>query len=478
MHTGAADGDTHEAAQAGESDDDDLTDQSESSSEDNNPYSALERQIGFSISENMLIPSFGTVREVRTVLDALRDVLTEVAARESEHDLRTTQFYISQFLQHIMAIPSLVSGEALKAYLKSVQESLELRASWPDRPLQDARLGTTMEGKQHLIFEHPSEGLIRLLWVNPLPKPSWMQRGGYQCDMCSNADVRMGFQYVTEDNARDHSNLMEQRSGYDVCAPCAVAHVKHRDERLQTWLSSLNCSHRARLQHFLRFPNFTSPVLHLRLRSKTLPSSAAELEVEVEGSGGLHVFVAVMRLPTSTPDTEGRQIIALPNNWYGSGCMMQENGICSGFFKPKAWGELSDCTICMDKLEDQTWIRGVPLQTRCGHYFHAMCLRRHLRSSHRNHQGDNGGNGEALGVCPNCRASAPLQGATNVGSSCILSWSLREDTTGEELAMDRDYRIVTVLCQDAEAPLESALALAQVVLSPADCPFGREVREP
>lgn len=32
--------------------------------------------------------------------------------------------------------------------------------------------------------------------MNPLPKPAWLQQGGYQCDKCFDPDIRVGYQHA------------------------------------------------------------------------------------------------------------------------------------------------------------------------------------------------------------------------------------------------------------------------------------------
>ncbi|CAK9068862.1 unnamed protein product [Durusdinium trenchii] len=183
--------------------------------------------------------------------------------------------------------------------------SLEFRADWPKQALCDARSGTCLEGEDQIIFEHDSEGLIRLHWMNPLPKPAWLQHGGYQCDMCLNPDIRLGYQHVTEDNARDHSKLLEQRTGYDLCAGCAAQHVAANQRKIKQWVHSVTFG----WQSFRRFEDDQTDI---RLYVRQAQNAA---EIEVEGSGGLHCAVAVMSMEDELPKawmSMGRKLAHVP----------------------------------------------------------------------------------------------------------------------------------------------------------------------
>ena len=59
-------------------------------------------------------------------------------------------------------------------------------------------------------------------------------------------------------------------------------------------------------------------------------------------------------------------------------------------------GEEEDCcAICQEELADTAWYDelGEPLETMCGHRFHAVCLARHMEAS------------EQDPTCPMCRSS-------------------------------------------------------------------------
>ena len=93
---------------------------------------------------------------------------------------------MEQFLTFSLARPSLErlgrgplaqgllrNGKALKRYMESIRMSLDFRRLWPQQPLHDTRpleycegivdvrTGSCLDGEEQIIFEHPSEGLIR-----------------------------------------------------------------------------------------------------------------------------------------------------------------------------------------------------------------------------------------------------------------------------------------------------------------------------
>eukprot|EP00933_Yihiella_yeosuensis_P040619 TRINITY_DN34953_c0_g1_i1.p2 TRINITY_DN34953_c0_g1~~TRINITY_DN34953_c0_g1_i1.p2 ORF type:complete len:145 (+),score=20.46 TRINITY_DN34953_c0_g1_i1:490-924(+) len=115
--------------------------------------------------------------------------------------------------------------------------------------------------------------------------------------------------------------------------------------------------------------------------------------------------------------------------------------------------------VCLDALGQETWIRGVPVRTHCGHLFHSACLRKTLRVD-----------GKMRSVCPNCRAEAPLQGAHHFAGDVSLDFNIQEDVLETPLNTGSCYRIVAVLCQDPQAVIDSAIALSCVTLSPGDPP--------
>lgn len=144
----------------------------------------------------------------------------------------------------------------------------------------------------------------------------------------------------------------------------------------------------------------------------------------------------------------------------GSQAVALSPGVAGGFVASNAWSELSDCAICMDALGDETWIRGAPVRTRCGHFFHGMCLRRHLRG--------HDSQGQASSMCPNCRSANPLQEADYVGGSGTVHVSLTQDVLSRPFNPKSCYRVVAVLCQDLQAVMDSALALSCIVIQPGD----------
>lgn len=532
--------------------------------------------IGVEVDEASFGECFENLTLAQEVLQELSLTLQRV--RDFEPDfLASTVYHLSQFLHFSLARPSLENGEALQRYLKSLQHSLEFRAKWPQIPLFDLRSGTCLDGEDQIIFEHPSEGLIRLLWMNPLPTPAWLQRGGYQCDVCFNPDIRSGYQHVTEDNARDMSRLLDQRTGFDLCVPCAVQHILANRTKIESWIYTGGST------DSFTYRRFAEDNAEIRLVLRRCHDS---VHIEVAGSGGFHCAVAVMqkddklpvawmsmgrKLTTSPrraapgsllkvrfgcakngdtillsgyPALRGRlcfessslskncgevhaiQVAACNNEeglwrlsfhplgecaWLAdpqsleevrvlasqAGCahnitrkpsemldpelpeLMRASsssdagpganlsfathpGTAGAFFEPLS---TDVCAICLGSLGEQTWIRGEPWQTRCRHYFHRLCLRRHLRISVESMEDQK----LDSGACPNCRLPSAALGTTNCPAK-PLSWQLMEDIRSEPLQMEKEYRFLAVLCQDPEAVVHSSVFLVQKTIKFKDLP--------
>lgn len=538
---------------------------------------------------------FGSEEAVQEVWRLIGSTLLNVDAREHA-ELASTVAHLTQFLVHLVVQPSLSNGEQLRNFLHAIQQSIDVRGSWPKDPLEDPRNSTVLEGANQIIFEHPSEGLIRLQWVNPLPMPDWLQHGGYQCDIClQSEDLLLGYQHVTEDNSRDLSSFMACRIGYDVCGRCAVKHVSEHRECLQKWLGDAELG---ATKKFIR-PCAAKAAVSQELRLEVVAAEQS-LELLVEGTAGLCVSVAVLPMEedknglallprcwfgagTVTPDTpkiqpqpepavvpmeftcargdrvriwagtkrgtlffstqdsapavEFRAISLCQREWppedgqaprlqpgesapflsFGSSsdgiptgawlplepyasevlatlhALASRNGVvhniprqrqspmensperkrsddgmvvdadsepsglkgagtATGYNASADWADLSDCVICLSSLGDDTWIRGQPLRTHCGHYFHAKCLQRHNRSAI-NHNGSP----QRIVGCPNCRADDPLRGAQPAGGLGIKRWSLNRDICDNALEPGKGYRVVATLCQDPLAVLDSSL---------------------
>ncbi|CAE8641159.1 unnamed protein product [Polarella glacialis] len=581
-----------------------------------------------------LITSFGSIEAMQETVRRLASMLRDVEVRDRIH-LGSTVSNITQFLLLLAARPSPQNGAHLQAYIQSIQASLELRAAWPKEPGADPRVATLLEHADHIIYQHESEGLIRLQWVNPLPRPEWLQSGGYQCDVCIDPDLQLGYQHVTEDNARDHSSLLDHRVGYDVCAACAVKHLEQHRSHVGAWIAG--CP-RGSLRHVQRLSATTTmapPQLCLQVHFSDPSAGTMVAEVDVQGSNGLHVAVAILparegsglqideavasqMLPEDASQLElppgwlatGRALVApelqqkrpqeaasevqsqmevlcarsgevlritagpsrgtllcsrpsaaSPGSWEealpfraisfsereshstGEKCphlsfqgiarevclkepessrileelrglasragvvhniprqqqqqqqqeqqeqQQQERqqqqqqqcpssgptaatttaratattttpGLAEGYFVSPEWATLSNCMICLDALGEETWVRGAPLRTKCGHFFHAMCLRKHLRNRLRQ--------SEVQGVCPNCRAADPLQDAQHFGGTGTLHFTLTRDIHNRALDSDRCYHVVAVLCQDLEAVVDSSVLLSCATLRPGD----------
>ncbi|CAJ1352886.1 unnamed protein product [Effrenium voratum] len=98
----------------------------------------------------------------------------------------------------------------------------------------------------------------------------------------------------------------------------------------------------------------------------------------------------------------------------------------------------------------------VIIYERCGHYFHRMCFRRHLRAAIGSENPD-------AGACPNCRAANAAEGTSHCAAR-PLRWRIQEDVTSQPLNLSREYRFLAVLCQDPEAVLHSSSAWLKPIL--------------
>eukprot|EP00928_Gymnodinium_smaydae_P034651 TRINITY_DN2450_c0_g1_i1.p2 TRINITY_DN2450_c0_g1~~TRINITY_DN2450_c0_g1_i1.p2 ORF type:complete len:607 (-),score=160.04 TRINITY_DN2450_c0_g1_i1:68-1888(-) len=564
-----------------------------------------------------LAPAFGGEEEAGAALLDLGKLFREVSNQEREH-LDNMVLNVSQFLLILGARPVPENGEQLRKYIQIVRQNIEFRAGWPMRPIEDFRRGTALQNTDHFVFEHKTEGLIRLQWVNPLPKPAWMSGGGFQCDVCMDPDLRVGYQHVTEDNERDSSSFFVHRIGFDVCAPCAVKHVEQRRESVRAFLAGTRRGCRELSRRPWAAAAGAPPELQMQVKSFGVASASGgvEAEVEVQGTGGWHVAVSVLPvvsageeqvlpacwlttgslLPASQQGGGGTAIAAgtpaddaapasevefqcasgdrlrvcaapargslllhrsegepapfraltfserapdfecvegdatmagssekLPHLAFqgtSRGAWLRADdkrrvlgalrglasragvahnipaqeleeapalverprmrssssgvGSCSGegdsdpcfvgdgigYLLPPDWADLHDCMICLDALGECTWLRGAPLSTRCGHLFHANCLRKHLRSS-------TDGNKTGL-VCPNCRADDPLRDAKPLGGSGSLRWTLARDGAARPLEEGRCYLLTAILCQDPKAVVDTAVVLACTCLQAGD----------
>lgn len=294
------------------------------------PAWSLLRYLNLPMDVARLAPAFGGVEEAQKAMRALGAMLHDVDSLEHAQ-LGTMVNTLAQYLEMLHMRPSTENGQRLRDYIDSVENSMHVRSSWPIGPAGDTRLGTALEGIDHFYFEHDTEGLIRLQWVNPLPKPEWMCGGGYQCDVCCDGDLLRGYQHVNEDNARDHSSFLVQRVGFDVCAGCAAKHIERHRMCVRSWLGAVPRSGGGlNLQRFERScaTKFVPPDLRLGVVGAVSSEGVATLEVTVQGTGGL--FVAAAVLPA---DADGGALeedaAPLPACWLTTGSSLAEPVVVS-----------------------------------------------------------------------------------------------------------------------------------------------------
>lgn len=559
----------------------------------------LQRYLRTSANLNVapLAAAFGSTEAAIEVLESLRALLHDVDVQEHDN-LPHSRWAFDQLLELCRVQPTQANGNQLQEWMKLTRCSMKVRADWS--PDEDPRPGTPMEATDYFVFEHETEGLIRLQWVNPLPKPGWMETGGIQCDVCLGQGLRSSYQHVNDDNERDGSSFFQHRIGWDVCAPCAANHIAKRRDGIREWVGSVQQGERVSLRR--PHANGTAaPDFNLsECRFHAASTGDIELEVSVNGTGGLHAAVAVIPtsqsgLLTSLPScwlTTGSQLLPTANvsspqlkpsaehdvvfrcasgdslhitgapvrgeltcvrkssnageadsgvihsvkaitlseqeadfngrsesfaflsfpgakqgvflleedkswiltklhalasqagvvhniplqtplqqpkpsrcesNLSVSGSSSRTTpGVVGGYLLPPDWAGLSDCMICLDPLDQETWLRGAPLRTHCGHLFHTMCLRKFLRGHN-----DNGNQ-----ACPGCRSPDPLKEATHIGGNGSLQWTLRTDSSGQGFTREQCYRVVAVLCQDPQAVVDTAMVLSCAALKPEDAELG------
>eukprot|EP00931_Biecheleriopsis_adriatica_P091117 TRINITY_DN65015_c0_g1_i1.p1 TRINITY_DN65015_c0_g1~~TRINITY_DN65015_c0_g1_i1.p1 ORF type:complete len:544 (+),score=87.58 TRINITY_DN65015_c0_g1_i1:69-1700(+) len=532
--------------------------------------SLLESYLNLPIPEDALVAAFGTREAVQEAISDVGSLLQSIEEAEPDH-LSSSILNFQQFFRYLTLRPTLESGAALRQYVIAIRQSMDERAAWPKEPLPDERLGTVLEGVDHIIFDSETEGLIRLQWVNPLPMLTFLQSGGYRCDVCMSSDLKLGYQRITEDDTRDNTSLMDRRTGFDACTACAVNHLKCHRERISAWFQQRDAPECLALRSL---PSPQKPPELILQVTKEEDTKGLIVTVDVQGTSGLHVAVALLsggssQLPsewcssgrklgsdvapslTHTMSQDGdvefpcaqscdvfriaagekNQLLcakrpagdevwgeALPLKsllvserpveersadkpmafiaFAGTGmtawlpeadrsrilgelhCLASKAGVAHniprvqplgavssmsvaatdssetarglsfGFFRSQDWADIT-CAICLDSLDTQNWVRGTPLRTGCGHLFHGLCLRTHLK-----------GKGSS---CPNCRASDPLSNAEGVGNA-KLSWRFAEDIDGRFVDPNESYRVIACLCQDPEAALDSALMFAMALV--------------
>mmetsp|Transcript_67078 Transcript_67078/g.119366 ORF Transcript_67078/g.119366 Transcript_67078/m.119366 type:complete len:611 (-) Transcript_67078:148-1980(-) len=581
MSTGGSDEELDEAEEVAEGD----------------PVRELQRYLRVPVDIGSLASAFGGAYAAQEALQSLSDLLHDVDVQEHNH-LPHAKHNFDQLLAMLYVQPSEENGNQLREWMKLMRISMQIRAEWPTNPAEDLRPGTPMEATDYFVFEHQSEGLIRLQWVNPLPRPEWMETGGIQCDVCMAQGLKASYQHVNEDNKRDASSFEYHRIGWDVCAPCAANHITQRRDGIREWLGSVSRG----AHECLRRPCATGtapPDLCLSVCSfRAADAGAIELEVDVIGTAGLHAAVAALPVTASSSSsatplpacwlTTGSQILPSSNelasskppmdrtltfrcasgeefqltaaahvrselkcqrrtstgaticqsvkaitlsekeasfngvfkSWahlsfpgvrafLSNGAWLPDedkswilatlhsiasqagvvhniplqaplqqarpnqsqceepvsqstsqktSGAAAGYLVSPDWSELSDCMICLDRLDKDTWLRGAPVRTRCGHVFHTMCLRKFLR-------GHSDGTQQA---CPNCRTPNPLTEAAHVGGNGTLHWTLTTDAFGHAFDGEQSYRVVAVLCQDPQAVIDTAMVLSCAALQPGD----------
>mmetsp|Transcript_17788 Transcript_17788/g.41448 ORF Transcript_17788/g.41448 Transcript_17788/m.41448 type:complete len:683 (-) Transcript_17788:55-2103(-) len=157
--------------------------------------------------------------------------------------------------------------------------------------------------------------------------------------------------------------------------------------------------------------------------------------------------------------TSSGSAMVLDNSNADGNEMAWENAI-SGHFPPPAFASTNHCMICLYPLSEDTWLRGAPVQTSCGHSFHSICLRKHCRAPRDG----------VKQTCPVCRSQDPLNGAKYLegDGAAQLHATLKKDAFGQPFQEGRCYHIVAMLCHDLQAVVDTSLVIECATLQLGD----------
>jgi hypothetical protein len=360
-------------------------------------------------------------RDVLQRVTAAKAVLTDSPTLEPATTAEGIQYlqHLQEVLHFCIESPEFFDPKEVAEDLDKFLAAQLVCTSWPIAPLP-------FEGAPPVgswtYFEHPSEGCIKLMWTNPLPRPG-MMNASYQCDVC-NEDVQAAWQHVSEGEERDKSTFRPSRVGWDVCFSCQRLTVN--TERAALTAAAVRAWQGSPSPIIHRSPAYTQHVIRIATVSA---AEGGALAVTVEAS-----LTGEYLLCLATPDP------AIPDAWESAGVEALFN------IASLAGAEAPTCCICLDSVLDTTDGRIRPITTKCGHHFHEQCLRKLLRGLH----GVGG-----LRCCPLCRQADPLDVQATLGAPLTLRFILRHDAKGQPFRPETSYLIICLMAADKDKPLES-----------------------
>eukprot|EP00668_Euglena_longa_P012200 GGOE01014634.1.p1 GENE.GGOE01014634.1~~GGOE01014634.1.p1 ORF type:complete len:518 (+),score=101.28 GGOE01014634.1:60-1556(+) len=357
-------------------------------------------------------------------------VLTEDTKGASTHWLQN----MDQVLAMAHTAPDTPEAAMILRRVEGEAEQFRLNLArlrlWPKAPvpIPNAPPNGTVS-----YFEHPSEGRMKLMWMNPLPLTA-LRVPSYRCDMCG-AKCEAAWSHISFGDERDISTFFFQRVGWDLCFHCFDRYCSM--ERTLLNKAAKRASDAEGQRGVIR-----SPIDHAHHMDITAVNvEAARLGVHLKAPA-----TGEYLLCTAAPAPE------LPDNWTHASVEM----LCS--LEQFRGEEAPCCSICLDSVLDTTEGRIRPVRTKCNHFFHESCLRRQFR-------GTMGMSGRRR--CPLCRQEDPLDLLSDPDVQLTLQISLQCDCQGRPFVAGAQYLVTCVMAADKALPFESySSVLFQAVTYP------------
>jgi len=312
----------------GSEDDDVDEDMLDEGDEDDDVLVTVARYLNEPLDMLSLLPCFADEADLREVLVQACDVMRRIRGTTTEASMqyRSIRFRLQQgfALAQVSTRPRRPDGDWLRKFLRELRATLALREAWPKEALTpDPRSGTLLEGLDHFIFEHETEGLIHLKWVNLFAPPELLTEG-LLCDICGQPHLQAGFQVIAEDNSRDCSSFIQDRMGFDVCARCADSELKGRRGKIRKEIDSVPLGTQRRLLMRCSVAGgYAPPEFRMSIGSCSSSSSGVpSLELALRGTGGLYLSAAALPvLEGAKQDGEqvGASACTFPDCWLRTG---------------------------------------------------------------------------------------------------------------------------------------------------------------
>eukprot|EP00668_Euglena_longa_P014113 GGOE01018085.1.p1 GENE.GGOE01018085.1~~GGOE01018085.1.p1 ORF type:complete len:502 (+),score=132.43 GGOE01018085.1:62-1567(+) len=364
-----------------------------------------------------LMHLLGKLAKCQQVLSEL-DIQEEVREAAAEHLRQIEQLLL---FSHDVRYAGSINPRDLEQELDRFSQNLTVVIQWPKSPLPipDAPPCGTRS-----YFEHPNEGRIKLVWANPLPLPGFSSPA-YECDVCLK-ECKAAWQHVTLGDERDASTFIANRIGWDVCFPC-FEEYRTRELALLIRAAKEACEveTKDRQQAVMRSQLYQRH----EIKVTNISPSGGALTVHLRAPATGEFLLCTAALAPQLPDCWNHACI---ESLYS---MEQFHG-----------EEAPSCSICLDSVLDTTEGRIRPVRTKCGHFFHDLCLRKHFR----------GVEGVAgCRRCPLCRQADPLDLQSNPDVQLPLEFSLQTDCRGAPFLPGTQYLVACIMAADKDQPVES-----------------------